>query len=199
MDIRACRAPDVPLLETWRPTGPTRAHAARFHRQQSGGSTFLVAWTEDGPAGSCEVRWTGCEAVEVRRRFPDCPEINGLQVWPAERQSRGIGTALIAEAEARARRHGRALIGLGVGDDNPRARSLYLRLGYTDQDCPYIDRYSWLDGAGTRHHEADPCRFLVKHLDGNAPLGSGAPGADRPRRQPRRVHRPFAGREGPAS
>lgn len=165
MDIRECRALDVAALERWQPTGPNQTHAARLLRQQGGASTFLVAWLDGGsPVGSCEVLWAGCEAGEVRDRFPDCPELSSLQVWPAEQRSRGFGRALIAAAEDRARQRGRAMLGLGVADDNPRARALYTRLGYTDADCPYTDRYSWLDRDGVRHDVADPARFLVKPL-----------------------------------
>src|ERR671921_290722 len=48
------------------------------------------------------------------------------------RQRRGIGTALVRGGEDTARRFGRDLIALGVGLDNPGARRLYERLGYTD-------------------------------------------------------------------
>jgi GNAT superfamily N-acetyltransferase len=116
--------------------------------------------------GSCEVRWAGCAAEQVRARYPGCPEINGLQVWPAQLRSRGIGRALVAVAEDEARRRGYAPIGLGVADDNPRAAALYGRLGYADGGCRTSDRYSWLDDGGGRHDVADPCRFLVKQVDG---------------------------------
>lgn len=45
-------------------------------------------------------------------------------------QSLGIGTALIAELEARARSAGRTTARLSVEQDNPRALALYRRLGY---------------------------------------------------------------------
>ncbi len=167
MEIRSCRAVDVAVLERWQPTGLTQVHAARFGRQREGASTFLVDWGDGGPVGSCEVRWVGCAAEEVRARYPGCPEINGLQVWPAELQSRGIGRALVAAAEDEARRRGCTLIGLGVADGNPRAAELYDRLGYADGGCPYFDRYSRLDGGGGRHDVVDPCRFLVKRVCGD--------------------------------
>jgi ribosomal protein S18 acetylase RimI-like enzyme len=90
--------------------------------------------------------------------------LNGLQVWPAERQSHGIGTAIIRAAEARARERGYRQIGLGVADDNPRAAALYLRLGYLETGCRYLDRYHYLDDRGRRHDVADPARFLVNQL-----------------------------------
>ncbi|MBB4742969.1 GNAT superfamily N-acetyltransferase [Actinoplanes octamycinicus] len=163
MDIRECVAEDVERLERWRPTGRTRGHAARFARQAAGAGSFLIAWSAEGPLGSCELLWTGPKEPAVRAAFA-CPEINGLQVWPPHHQGRGVGTALLAEAERRARHRGLPLIGLGVADDNPRAAALYLRLGYTMTECRYVDHWHYLDDAGARHDEADPCIWLVKKL-----------------------------------
>jgi ribosomal protein S18 acetylase RimI-like enzyme len=165
MIIRECRESDLALLEHHkRSPGRTRHHEARFQSQQQGLSTFLTAWIDDLPVGSGEVRWRGCAAAEVHERYPDCPEINGLAVWPAERHSRGIGTAIIHAAESLAARRGCRRIGLDVDDWNGRAAALYLRLGYEETDCRYLDRYHYIDDDGARHDIADPCRFLIKSL-----------------------------------
>ena len=63
------------------------------------------------------------------RLLGDFPELNAVTVAP-ELRSQGIGTALIREAERRVAPRGLACVGLAVGVDNPRARSLYERLGY---------------------------------------------------------------------
>ena len=68
-------------------------------------------------------------------------------------------------------------VGLGVGDDNPRAADLYLHLGYAETGCRYLDRYEITDGSGARQTMADPCRFLVKNLP---PERLGRPGTARP-------------------
>ena len=169
MEIVECRAEDLDVLERWRPTGLTKGHAARFGRQAQGTSSFLIAWLDKAPAGtapagSCEVRWNGCKAPEIQEQLGRCPEINGLQVWPEHLQSHGVGTSLVAAAEDLARRRGETQIGLGVDDDNVRAAALYLRLGYLETGCRYIDRWHYLDDAGHRHDEADSCRFLIKRL-----------------------------------
>ncbi|MET7338527.1 GNAT family N-acetyltransferase [Nonomuraea sp. NPDC005650] len=130
MIIRECREDDLSLLEHHIPSGRTRIHEARFHRQQQGLSTFLTAWIDFVPVGHGEIRWRGCAAAEVRERYANCPELNGLAVWPPERQSHGIGTAIIHAAEATAAQRGDHHIGLGVDDHNLRAAALYLRLGY---------------------------------------------------------------------
>ncbi|MFD9893370.1 GNAT family N-acetyltransferase [Amycolatopsis sp. NPDC059027] len=164
VDIRECRADDVPLLETHLPSpGANRYHEARYRRQAENTSTFLVAWDGDRPVAVGEIRWNGCAAPEVRASFPGCPEINGLDV-AEDRRSRGIGTALLATAETCARNRGYHHIGLGVDDDNPRAAALYLRLGYRETGCRYLDRYSYVDADGSSHDVADPARFLVKDL-----------------------------------
>ncbi|GGS33674.1 hypothetical protein GCM10010221_34930 [Streptomyces parvus] len=149
--------------------GRTRRHAARFDRQEQGLSTFLTAWADDVPVGTAQVLWQGCAAPEVQARFPGCPELNGLGIWPPELRSRGIGTALIRAAEERVRAAGHPLIGLGVDDDNGRAAALYLRIGYRETGCRYLDRYAYLDDDGVRHEVVDPARFLVKELAGCAP------------------------------
>ncbi|MFD5159942.1 GNAT family N-acetyltransferase [Streptomyces hawaiiensis] len=138
-------------------------HAARFARQRAGQSGYLIPWLEGRPVGHAEVRWTGCEAAEVRAAQPGCPEINGLLVWPASLRSRGIGTALVLAAERLARERGIGVMGLGVGAGNPRAAALYARLGYLPT-VAYVDRWARLDRDGVRRERTDPCVFLVKAL-----------------------------------
>jgi GNAT superfamily N-acetyltransferase len=167
--IEACRAEDLEWLEEAIPYGPSRFHEQRLARQEQGTSTYLIAWIDEVPVGHAEIRWNGCAAAEVTQRFPGCPEINALDVWPERLRSRGIGTAIIAEAERRAVGRGLGWIGLGVADDNPRAAALYLRLGFGETGCRYVDRYEIVTAAGERLAFSDPCRFLVKNL--RAPTG----------------------------
>ncbi len=162
--IEECRAKDLEQLEAAIPSGPSRFHEQRFVRQQTGTSTYLIAWVDGRPAGHAEIRWNGCAAAEVRKRFPRCPEISALDVWPAWMRSRGIGTALIAAAERLAVARKIREIGLGVADDNPRAAALYLRLGFADADCHYNNSYEIVTPTGARETVNEPCRFLVKSL-----------------------------------
>ena len=165
MIIQQCRESDLEVLARQNPSPRhVRWNEERFQRHQQGLTTFLIAWVDDVPAGAGEVRWQGCAAPEVRGRFPDCPEINGLAVWPPERRSHGIGTAIVRTAEDLAVQTGYQWIGLGVDDQNTRAAALYLRLGYRETDCRYLDRYHYVDDNGIRHDAADPCRFLIKPL-----------------------------------
>jgi len=166
--IRPARRTDLTMLEATMPTGLDRRHETRLQRQDTGLSTYLIAWDDEVPIASSEIRWHGCDAPEVAVRFPACPEVNALLVWPPERRSSGIGSALLAAAEDAVRDRGIDAIGLGVDDDNPRAARLYLRLGYRETGCSYRDRYIYTLADGTRHHVADPCRFLVKDLHSDA-------------------------------
>jgi GNAT superfamily N-acetyltransferase len=144
--------------------GQPERHTVRFERQQHRHSTFLIAWVDGLPVGAGEIFWRGCSAPEIDQHHPDCPELNGLDVWPPELRSHGIGTALITAAEDIASQRGYHQIGLGVDDGNPRAAALYLRLGYQETGRHYLDRYQYTDSDGTRHDVADPARFLVKNL-----------------------------------
>jgi predicted GNAT family acetyltransferase len=166
MRIERCRADDVERLEAGIPSGLSRFHEQRFARQQLGASSYLIAWVDDVPAGHADIRWDGVDTAALRQRFPRCPMINALDVWPEQMRSRGIGTALIAEAERQAVARGFGQIGLGVADDNPRASALYLRLGFRETGCHYLGRYEVVDPAGARHAITEACQFLVKDLSG---------------------------------
>ncbi|MFC7625712.1 GNAT family N-acetyltransferase [Microlunatus sp. GCM10028923] len=161
MLIRPCRPGDLEALERAEPTGRNQFHRLKLENQDRGVCTYLTAWDGDLPLGHGEVRWTGCSAEEVRAAYPECPEINGLLVYRLRGQ--GIGTALITAAEDLARSRGYAVIGLGVGDDNPRAWSLYERLGY-QPGVEYVDVWPYVDDAGETQVIKDPCTFLVKGL-----------------------------------
>ena len=53
--------------------------------------------------------------------------------------------------------------GLGVTQDNPNAARLYRRLGYL-ATVRYVDSWSYVDDAGTKHDVDDPATFMVKDL-----------------------------------
>ena len=166
MIIRECTKHDLDALEAAYPSpGLSRFHEQRYLRQQAGSSTYLTLWDDDGTSiGSGEILWAGAKEPEVRERIPDCPELNGLTVWPEERRSRGVGTRMIEHATRLVRQRGFGQVGLGVDDGNPRAAALYLKLGFTETGVRYVDRWVSIDQAGTRRDFADPCRFLVKLL-----------------------------------
>ncbi|AXK31314.1 GNAT family N-acetyltransferase [Streptomyces armeniacus] len=162
MRITECREGDVELLDRHMPSpGATSQHARRFARHVERSGTFLVAWRGELPVGSCEVRWDGCEAPEVRLAHASCPEISGLGVWPEVLRSERTGTALIETAEKLVRGRGHASVGLGVEKNNPRAEALYFRLGY-HPSVAYLACWSYEDATGMAHQVADACTFMYK-------------------------------------
>ncbi|KIF78445.1 acetyltransferase [Streptomyces sp. 150FB] len=162
--IADCREQDVAVLDVVLPSESVTAnHAQRYARQRTGVGTYLIAWQDGRPVGTCEVRWDGCAASEVRGAVVNCPEINGLFVWPASLRSQGIGTAFIRTAEDRARERGMRRLGMGVRTDNIRAAALYRRLGYRPFTS-YVDRYTYRDDEGVLHHMADSCTFMISSL-----------------------------------
>lgn len=58
-------------------------------------------------------------------------------------RGQGIGQALIKAAEARARQEQRAVIGLNVDDRNPKAKTLYERLGFVERGQLKIADHSY--------------------------------------------------------
>lgn len=80
----------------------------------------------------------GATRAQVRRI-----ELAGIQLRPGS-QCHGIGTAIIRELQGEAAR-ARVPLELGVEKDNPRARRLYERLGFThigENDSEYLMRWA---------------------------------------------------------
>jgi GNAT superfamily N-acetyltransferase len=169
MRITECQEGDVELLDRQLPTpGALSRHAQRYLRHRAGAGTVLVAWRGELPVGSCEVRWDGCEAPEVRRAHAACPEISGLGVWPELLRSERTCTELIEAAEDLVRARGHASVGLGVEKNNPRAEALYARLGYRPS-VAYLACWSYEDATGMGHQVADACTFMFKPLRDGGP------------------------------
>ncbi|HZX05714.1 GNAT family N-acetyltransferase [Kribbella sp.] len=79
---------------------------------------LYVVEVDERPAGRLRVS-----------RTPEAVELNGIQLHP-DVQNRGIGTAIISALQSEATRRGVPLQ-LNVERDNPNARRLYDRLGFT--------------------------------------------------------------------
>lgn len=127
--VRSCTETDLVDLEAWAPT--TKAdlpHGRWLERQQAGEIAYLIAFVDGRIVGSAKVRWF--EPRQPAHR--PVPELFQLSVWPAEMRGRGVGSALIAEAERLARTKGLRLLTMGVDLGNHHAMRLYERLGYRD-------------------------------------------------------------------
>jgi ribosomal protein S18 acetylase RimI-like enzyme len=165
LSIRVCIEPDIVLLACRFSSGDARVHAFRYAGQQQGRSLYLVAWLEGIPVGHLDLWWQAAEdAPSAQPHLAGCAELNAIAVLP-EHRSRGIGTHLIAAAEAMALARGFREVCVGVEVENSRARSLYERLGYRDWGQGIVEAY-WLlpDAHGLRHSER--ALYLRKRLGG---------------------------------
>ena len=130
MEIRYAAAGDLEAL------GAVFASEGGFFadclaRQEVGEGVLLVAWLDGRPVGDVFLNLGPADEPEVRRHLPGVPTLVHLEVL-GPFQRRGIGTALVRAGEDEARRLSHDRVALGVGLDNPGARRLYERLGYTD-------------------------------------------------------------------
>ena len=127
-----------------------RRYASQAYRNQcEGRTTFLTAWRDDEPLGSCEVT-----------NGPH-PALVNLNVTPAQR-GQGVGTALIDAAERLATTSGELTI--SVADTNNAAARLYLRLGYAPTGRSTTTSYDFVDDDGVKRHAVEVAEALTKRL-----------------------------------
>jgi len=100
-----------------------------LERGRIGEVDFIVVQVGDEIVGKAVLDWT--------HNSDGTPWLWLGSVDPAFR-GRGLGGFGLSEAERRARERGHAIIEMSVDDDNPRARDLYLRNGYSVVG-PYLD------------------------------------------------------------
>jgi ribosomal protein S18 acetylase RimI-like enzyme len=163
LTIGDCAADDVDAFEALMPTGGHDAHARHFTAAARGEIAYLVARLDGEPSGSAVIGWAGCADPDDRAALPDVVEISNLHVRP-DLRGRGIGSALIAAAEQRAREHGWRRAALGVEVGNVDAARLYARLGYVDTGRRSVARYRYRDADGVTHDVVEHNMLLVKAL-----------------------------------
>ncbi len=100
-----------------------RAMADALQASYAGGMNILVVALENG-------RLAATGAVDFRPD-PEAGELTMLAVHE-HLQSLGLGTRLVRALEKRVQGRGLDTARLSVEHDNPRARALYLRLGYRE-------------------------------------------------------------------
>lgn len=167
LQIRPVRKKDIPLLDQQLGFGYRGKHAKRYEMQRTGQSTYLIAWEANGPVGHGLVKWNPQHEHAALKplNVEACPDLEDLLVHPNLR-GRGIGTAILKRALMVARRRGCKRIGLSVGEsDNPRARALYERIGFSDAGLGPIKMggaYTDKDGKACRWEEI--CIYLIKPL-----------------------------------
>lgn len=123
-EFRLAREEDLAALEWFGEYTDQRdlIHEA-FRRQQDGEVVMLLAMIAGFPSGQI---WIDL----VRQRHEDTGMLYALRVFFLLRGS-GLGRVLVRAAEAELRRRGFRIAEIGAEKDNPRARALYERLGYT--------------------------------------------------------------------
>lgn len=135
--LRTATADDVPFL--------VDVVVAATHDQGRLPSDFdeeafragFATWTAELVAGADPGCTTSVVEVDGRAvgrlrvvRSPTTLELAGLQLLP-EAQAQGIGSQVVADLVDEAAESGRCLT-LSVELDNPRARALYVRLGFVE-------------------------------------------------------------------
>lgn len=102
--------------------------------ERNGGDASAV-FIAEGADGSP----TGAVTIDQNKHFTGEPQdyIGELAVVE-EAEGRGAGAALLAAAEAWARRHGATRIALDTGAANPRARAFYARHGFAEESVRLV-------------------------------------------------------------
>lgn len=120
LEFRDLQPIDLPYLE-WS-GGPAHQRVLEESLEASwlGDVVVLVAETPDGLL-------VACGGLDLRE---EPPRLWMLAVDPAW-QSLGIGTRLVSALSSRAKAAGAKSVALTVEEDNPRAKTLYVRLGFS--------------------------------------------------------------------
>jgi GNAT superfamily N-acetyltransferase len=159
--IRQAAKTDLPLLV--HALGQERFFKDRLRQRRREHGVLLVAWREQEPVGSVYLWLAPAEERALRRELPDVPILNRLQVTTAHR-GKGIGTAMIAEAERLLRERGHKRVALGVSPANRRARRLYERLGFRDWGLGVISGRAEADLGSGYGRSRESFTILVKDL-----------------------------------
>lgn len=162
--VRPIERDDVPALERHMLRRMPGTHRKRLESQHQGEGTYFIAWVDHVPAGHLLIQWQGAAEEPARSALPRCPFLVDIAVHPT-RQSRGIGSQLMAAAERLATERGYERVGLSVAVDNVRARSLYERRRYVDAGIgERVIGWPYLDDAGLEGWEEETVVYLVKDL-----------------------------------
>lgn len=165
VNLRWATEADLPALEGLPFSGglPSK-HRDRFERQLRDQVVYVLATAGDEIIGHLLLTWNSPSDPHVRELIPPCAEVEDFVVAPRLR-GRGIGSEMLAYAEAQCLERGVTRLGIGVGVGNPSARALYERLGF--ELVPGSEhRVSWLtrDTTGREFREYEDCVYLVKGL-----------------------------------
>ena len=135
VDIREMVSDDLAGFHEWYGYERDESFRRSLQRHKAGEIVYLVALVRGRPVGHL-----GVDLIRVR----DAAHLWQFGVLPPL-QSHGIGSAMVARAEEAALAHDFTVAEIGAETDNPRARALYERLGYSlvdERDGEWILRKS---------------------------------------------------------
>jgi GNAT superfamily N-acetyltransferase len=112
--------------------GETFSREWLITQQAAGNLDYIIAaWVKELPVGQGVILWGGYAIPELAADFPCTPVIRSVEVTEKYR-GRGIGSAIVAELEARARVRGYVHTSLGIMPGNAHAENLWRYLGYRE-------------------------------------------------------------------
>lgn len=152
---------DLPKLEWFGQYTHFRALFRRTYQEQlQHRRLMLIADCNDFPIGHIFIQLTSGEAGDAGRRHAYFYSLRVLEMF----RGHGLGTRLIAEAEALAAEAGCRGVTIAAAKDNPRARRLYERLGFrmVGED---EGKWNYLDHENRMHYVHEPCWVLEKRID----------------------------------
>lgn len=163
--LRALRPQDAPGLE-WEGqyTHFRRLYQLAFERAAAGRSVLWgIEWQQPQPQLVAQVfvlleAETDIRTADGRQRA----FIHSFRVRP-EHRNRGLGSRLLAHAEADLVARGFRWVTLNVAADNPDALRLYQRLGYQAVQA-ISGHWSFIDHEGVQRHLHEPGWRMQKEL-----------------------------------
>jgi len=158
--VREARPADLEALTDLRP--PRGLHEDRVPAGADDGKQYVLAEVEGRPAGFGVIYFRGDPMWERPERVPLV-----MDLWVApDLRSRGIGRRVLETLEQTARHRGFPCVYVQVqADKNPRAVSLYRRLGYRPlQSKPYRDFFHEVDDQGNVHEGTELIVDMQKWL-----------------------------------
>jgi GNAT superfamily N-acetyltransferase len=144
---------------------PVTQYETYWREHQTGQRTVLVAeWAyEYGGefAGYVTIVWASGYPPFRAANIPEIVDFNVLEKY----QRRGIGTALLDEAERRiAARADTAGIGVGLMHDYGKAQTLYVQRGYVPDGHGLFAHGKWLNHGDSLTLDDDPALYFTKPL-----------------------------------
>ncbi len=162
VSIRVATEDDLPALKEVFDQG--FFFAERLERQRHGRGELRLAFWRQVLVGDIYLWWEPAQEAELQAALPGVPLLQHLEVRDSYR-NRGIGRALVADAEVRLLEDGHNRVALGVDLVNHDAARLYKRLGYTVwRQQPILTVREQFHPDGSRSVTPEWCRIYVKDL-----------------------------------